>query len=275
MHFDPNAVTLNRSHVTPKRWGSVTETPTRRRNKTYKCGWCGATKSHADMRGGEIVGGAVPSTCADCRAANPGLRWCNYHKCAHGFDAFVIDRNGDPQGKYCREARTLLYGEKLPARTCVNCQETQSPINFAGTARKSPVCKSCDAQNPGTQWCTDHGEYLPLEKFEIIDGKPRYRVCRTCRFARKHGVTTFEVTERLGLDEPKCMACFTTDDLIIDHDHSCCPGTHGCNKCVRGFLCRYCNMAEGLLRTPENVERLAAYMRQFGLTSSRTTSSSD
>jgi len=261
MHFDPNAVSCKCNQVTPLKRGSMTETPTRLRNKTYHCGWCDATKSHEEMRGGEVVGGAVPSTCADCRNTNPGLRWCNYHKTPHTFDTFVIDSQGKPQGKYCKEARTLLYGEKLPVRTCINCGETQSPIHFAGTARKSPVCKSCDANNPGLHWCIDHGAYLPVDKFEGQVGKPRYRVCRTCRFARKHGVNIFEMTARLGLDRPQCMACFTTDDLVIDHDHACCPGTHGCSKCVRGFLCRYCNMAEGLLRTPEIADQLAAYMR--------------
>lgn len=213
------------------------------------------------MRGGDRVGGAVPSTCADCRKGNPGLRWCNYHNAAHPFDAFVIDREGNPQGKYCKDARTLLYGEKLPVRTCVKCEQTKSPIMFAGTARKSPVCKDCDRDNPGHHWCIDHNGYLPHDKFEIIGGKPRYRVCRTCRRARAHGVDPFELMKRLGITEPQCMACYATEDLVVDHDHECCPGTHGCNKCVRGYLCRYCNMAEGLLRTPEIVERLAAYMR--------------
>lgn len=41
-----------------------------------------------------------------------------------------------------------------------------------------------------------------------------------------------------------CEVCGATDDLQVDHDHSCCPGARSCAKCYRGTLCRPCNMAE-------------------------------
>ena len=44
-----------------------------------------------------------------------------------------------------------------------------------------------------------------------------------------------------------CEICGKTDDLAIDHNHSCCPvgGKKKCGKCNRGVLCRPCNMALG------------------------------
>lgn len=41
-----------------------------------------------------------------------------------------------------------------------------------------------------------------------------------------------------------CMSCGTvTGRLQIDHDHSCCDLSQSCGRCLRGAICRGCNMA--------------------------------
>ncbi len=42
----------------------------------------------------------------------------------------------------------------------------------------------------------------------------------------------------------------------VDHDHRCCPGRTSCGSCVRGALCRSCNLALGGFS--ESVEILTA-----------------
>jgi len=32
----------------------------------------------------------------------------------------------------------------------------------------------------------------------------------------------------------------------VDHDHECCDKTYSCGKCIRGLLCRSCNLADAL-----------------------------
>jgi len=40
----------------------------------------------------------------------------------------------------------------------------------------------------------------------------------------------------------ECAICGATTRLCTDHDHKCCPGTYGCEKCIRGTLCNSCNL---------------------------------
>ena len=45
-----------------------------------------------------------------------------------------------------------------------------------------------------------------------------------------------------------CQICNSFEDLVIDHDHSCCNPNSGCPKCIRGFLCRRCNLGLGYFK---------------------------
>jgi hypothetical protein len=42
-----------------------------------------------------------------------------------------------------------------------------------------------------------------------------------------------------------CEVCGSTTALVVDHNHKCCSGKWGCEKCVRGTLCQRCNYALG------------------------------
>lgn len=69
----------------------------------------------------------------------------------------------------------------------------------------------------------------------------------------------YELIMELG-----CEVCGATEQLTIDHDHSCCPNKFSCGFCVRGVLCNRHNLAEGLLRgNVEEAIALANYMSQF------------
>ena len=40
----------------------------------------------------------------------------------------------------------------------------------------------------------------------------------------------------------------------IDHDHTCCPDYTTCGKCLRGLLCRDCNLLIG--HAKDNIDTL-------------------
>lgn len=69
--------------------------------------------------------------------------------------------------------------------------------------------------------------------------------------------------EMPGIFATGCMnsGCGATEFLGVDHDHSCCIGNYSCGKCVRGVLCRGCNISLGYMKEDrDRVLGLAEYM---------------
>ncbi|WJN63238.1 endonuclease [Streptomyces phage phiScoe45] len=67
-----------------------------------------------------------------------------------------------------------------------------------------------------------------------------------------YGLTPAE-REALGHN---CHICGAGGVMAIDHDHACCPGERSCGACVRGVLCRKCNLALG--HFDDDITRLRA-----------------
>ena len=69
----------------------------------------------------------------------------------------------------------------------------------------------------------------------------------------KYGVTPETFDRLLAAQGGGCAICEITEAesphaLVVDHDHACCPGKRSCGACVRGILCRACNVGIGNLR---------------------------
>ena len=80
----------------------------------------------------------------------------------------------------------------------------------------------------------------------------------------RFGVTT-EQMNSLMAGEERCAICGAGDNLMWDHDHSCCKPRKGnyrtCGACLRGVLCGRCNTTLGLVRDDiGHLRRLIAYL---------------
>lgn len=61
-----------------------------------------------------------------------------------------------------------------------------------------------------------------------------------------------------------CAICDSTNKLVVDHDHSCCPGRESCGKCVRGLVCYNCNIFLGRYDIdPKITQRAEAYVAEY------------
>lgn len=149
-------------------------------------------------------------------------------------------------------------------RVCPACTTEQTFSEFrrhsSRRGRPSVVCNWCWLSHPGLCWCLVCG-WQPTSSFYLrsSDGRPHMR-CKPCFLAHRHGTTVAEILSRQGADVPECASCGAVEDLQIHHDHACCPGETGCARCVEGYLCRGCNVAEAWIRSPGQALGLALFL---------------
>lgn len=113
---------------------------------------------------------------------------------------------------------------------------------------------------------TYKARYYKLTRAEkLAKQKTYYENNREARIAYyrfyKYGVTAEQYETMLAAQDGLCAICRKPEmvwrkskiqDLGIDHDHSCCPSSKSCGKCVRGLLCSHCN--RGLGAFTDNVQ---------------------
>lgn len=71
-----------------------------------------------------------------------------------------------------------------------------------------------------------------------------------------------------------CVICSSTENLALDHDHSCCDGNFSCGDCLRGVVCQSCNSLLGAIdraMAPEAAAAVAYARNPPGVTARRFT----
>lgn len=60
-----------------------------------------------------------------------------------------------------------------------------------------------------------------------------------------------------------CRCAPPGERLAVDHDHACCPGARSCGRCVRGILCRWCNLRLNVLENMEWRAQAEDYLERY------------
>lgn len=134
-------------------------------------------------------------------------------------------------------------------KTCYSCKEEKGLVEFNNrTGSKDGKQSQCKA-------CTG----IRLKEYRQGAGKDRNR---EYKLMTKYGLTQEQYNNLLITQGGGCAICGMTPErngkaLAVDHDHSCCPGTKTCGKCVRGLLCSGHNAMLGLANDNTETLRLA------------------
>lgn len=94
--------------------------------------------------------------------------------------------------------------------------------------------------------------------------------CRFCMKLRKRYTLTYHSYMSILIDQDfRCKICRCELDMEspreihVDHDHSCCP-RKSCGTCVRGVLCRSCNLGLGNFKdNPELLKVASTYLETY------------
>lgn len=124
----------------------------------------------------------------------------------------------------------------------------------------------------GRKHCNQCKQWLPIDQFHKnaarLDGltyecKPCYHK-KTRKYKYSLGISVDAWLIQKGGACAICGASLTYETLHIDHNKTCCSGKRSCGKCVRGPLCRGCNLGLGNFQdSPERLRNAAIYLEQF------------
>lgn len=142
---------------------------------------------------------------------------------------------------------------------------------------KCKIEKSTKAFSKGTPWCKSCKSKYDAQrrkKPEIQDKarKENYKE----HLYRQYKLRIEDLAALVAKQDGKCGVCekglddvydFTIKkhNLVVDHDHACCSGGKSCGKCIRGILCRDCNLMLG--HSKDNVKTLKKaikYLKKAG-----------
>jgi len=160
-------------------------------------------------------------------------------------------------------------------KRCRKCGQTKSYSSFG---------KNRDAKDGHQGWCKEcrkmhyqanrdkvlayHKAYNVANR-EMISAKNRvYRKANAdslwaAGLRRRHGMRPWEWQAMWDEQNGACYLCrrpLSEDrgQVLIDHDHGCCPTNSSCANCRRGMACHQCNTAIGLLDDNPELMRMVA-----------------
>lgn len=145
--------------------------------------------------------------------------------------------------------------DRLVCRQCIN-----------GMRRKSYAenehVRAANAEKNAKRWSTTD------ERDAHNARRRKAQTSRISQLKRRFGLTVAQFDAIWASQGSKCPVCFRNDEALqlhVDHDHACCPSLPTCGGCVRGILCRECNIALGFLKdSTESLNRAITYLSQNG-----------
>jgi len=171
-------------------------------------------------------------------------------------------------------------------KTCTGCGEVKPSSEYHKTTKtRSGLrsrCRACLASEQRDylsrpevkekRRATDKIRYYRNREAKLAKRRANYDPVkvRTEKLLSKYGMTADDFDLVLAAQGGKCGVCASPEPRgkqahwVVDHDHKCCPGEKSCGQCVRGILCRPCNLAIGnLADDPEKCISAASYLMSF------------
>lgn len=184
------------------------------------------------------------------RSKRNGAQWYR-HDCRACRTKYLATR---------QEERGLELPTEAPEKQCIKCEALKPTAEFSlmdKGSRRGNECAEC------------RGAYQKQYRKENLSRMQEYHAMRRAadpNYARRTNLKSYfklTLAEWEALFEAQgrvCAVCGTDEpgnkNWHTDHDHACCPGRRSCGGCVRGVICRDCNLTLGQVN--DNPVRLQA-----------------
>jgi len=158
----------------------------------------------------------------------------------------------------CGIVKTINGGDLKSgkSRGCSNCKGKKISLTSRKFTLEEKFCP----------WCN---RTRRLEDFGKVSSRPSGRkpYCKICTQLAKHNMRYDIYFDLFNKQNGVCAIEGCSLPIhSIDHDHKCCNKRFSCGKCIRGLLCRSCNLALGFLEeNEEKVEGLLVYIKESKL----------
>jgi hypothetical protein len=214
---------------------------------------------------------------------NSGMSASEVHKTTgmgHGSVVRFVQKRGfklrtPHEGKVLVSSQLdrIYDSEGRPLKICSKCKTPQLESEFTKAKENmdglSGVCKTCRGKR--------RREKYPQERDKLIQKQKDKRKSNPVLFRgydmkKRFGITWEQFDIMFAAQGNKCAGCGATESgeksgsWHIDHDHTCCPlpKRKTCGKCIRGILCRSCNLAIGNARdSVDRLRGLANYLESY------------
>ena len=172
---------------------------------------------------------------------------------------------------HLNRAFTRENGEQV--KICKVCGEekllTEFSKNGSSLDGHMVICKKCRSEKRKSEYLDSPSKHCERQR---ISRKNNPDAHRGYDMKKRFGLTPEMFEEIFNAQDRKCAACGGTDSGMpsgawhIDHDHNCCPqkNVKTCGKCIRGILCRSCNLTLGNAKEdPNRLRKLAEYIERY------------
>ena len=153
---------------------------------------------------------------------------------------------------------------------CKACKNKKSKAyNEAHPEIKKKSMKAWIERNPDkvkankNTYYSNNREHVKAKSKEWREANPDK--VRANHLRQLYGISLEQYDSMVAAQENKCAICIkVVDDLCVDHDHNCCPGSKSCGKCVRGLLCQTCNSGLGFFKDSSDMLKSAdSYLSKY------------
>lgn len=171
-----------------------------------------------------------------------------------------VERSGYNRRFLCRcvcgtETTKFIGNLRLGRSTSCGCTYE---VGSAGRAHVAAERRLRAMVSESGRICLTCDRWLPWSEFSTDKRRPDGHGSNCIECARWRtvlallGLTRTEWEWLSDSQDGLCALCAEPEHgrrLAVDHDHTCCPVTKACKKCIRGLLCQVCNRMVGLVET--------------------------